>query len=971
MAPDERPVVTDIQANVAVMHTATDATSSTGTLSPDSHIQAFIRKLPAFAGAVAIAIGAVILAGFALGPGFLPTFMPGQVAVKANTAAGLIAGGIALLALQWARRRAAAVVVWTLASFNLVVSLATLLEYIIGLDLGLDQILFREATGLRGTTHPGRMAPQSALCFVLTAGALLLLTSQRRRHRLAAQLLGALGGIIGLLALLGYTFNITGLYDLGQHAWMAFPAALGFCSLAVGIAFATTDCGFMAPLAAHGGGGMMLRRMLPLAILVPWITGWLAAVGTRRGFYGGDTDDVLFAAALMIIFSAVLYANARALNRIDAERENTQEVLRRSSEQWQLTFDCMSEGLSYHDVDYNIVGSNAAFRKLVGDASPEGQKCYNAVHCTAGPHEDCPMQRTLRSGQSEESEIYEPHLGKHLLVRTDPVKNKAGNVFRVVHVVEDITARKKAEEHIRRFAAIVEQSFDAIFSADLNGCIISWNRAAEQIYGYSSAEAIGSSLSILCPPEASTEWMEIQSKVREGIRVENVERIRVRKDGDRFYASLTVSPMRDVAGNIVGCSAVARDITETKRAEAEIARRGAEAQRARAELSAVVDSMGEGLYQLDSDARVVFMNSACERMLGYTLEEIRGRKMHDVIHSMWPDGRSRAAQECPLVRVVKSGDSHHEDEDFFRRRDGSFFPVEYTSSPLIVGGKIAGAVLSFRDISERKRAEEERSRLLALERQARRELEIKKTEVEQLNTELEERVRTRTVELEVANKELEAFSYSVSHDLRAPLRSLDGFSHILLDEYAERLDEEGRDFLRRLRNASQNMGQLIDALLQLSRVTRSEMSREQVDLTAIARQIVEELKKTAPERQVDIHIAEGLVAKGDPRLVHVALLNLLGNAWKFTARREHAMIEFGLGQREGVPTFFVKDNGAGFDMNYGNKLFGAFQRLHTAAEFEGSGIGLATVQRIVRRHGGNVWAEGTPGQGATFYFTLA
>lgn len=453
--------------------------------------------------------------------------------------------------------------------------------------------------------------------------------------------------------------------------------------------------------------------------------------------------------------------------------------------------------------------------------------------------------------------------------------------------------------------------------------------------------------------------------------MQNAERIRVRKDGTVFHASLSLSAVRDSAGNITGCSAIVRDITDKKLAAAEIARRGAEAQRARAELDAVLDSMGEGLYQLDAEGRVVFMNEACERMIGYSMEEVHGRKMHDLIHSQWPDGRLRPAGECPLVQVIENGETHHQDEDSFRRKDGSFFPIEYTSSPLKVNGRIAGAVLSFRDISERKRAEEERSRLLLLERQARLEVEAKNAEIKKLNAELEDRVRQRTIELEVANKELEAFSYSVSHDLRAPLRSLDGFSHILLDEYRDSLNEEGQDFLRRLRAASQHMGQLIDSLLQLSRVSRSEISREPVDLSAAARQIIEELKRNSPERQVEVKIADGITAMADPRLTHVVLQNLLHNAWKFTAKREKARIEFGTTEKSGARVMFVRDNGAGFDMNYQNKLFGAFQRLHGASEFEGSGIGLATVQRVVRRHGGKVWAEGVPQQGAAFYFTLA
>ncbi len=324
----------------------------------------------------------------------------------------------------------------------------------------------------------------------------------------------------------------------------------------------------------------------------------------------------------------------------------------------------------------------------------------------------------------------------------------------------------------------------------------------------------------------------------------------------------------------------------------------------------------------------------------YAREELLGQD-HRIINS----GHHPKAFIRELWQTITSG-RVWKGELKNRAKDGTFYWVATSIVPFLdEHGKPAQYIAIRADITERKSVEEQ---------------------IVQLNAEL----RVHAAQLEAANKELESFAYSVSHDLRAPLRGMDGFSLALLEDYAGKLDATGQDYLRRIRAGAQRMGQLIDDLLSLSRVTRTEMALDRVDLTALARKVIAELQPQQAGRAVQWEVGDQLTGRGDTRFLQLVLENLLGNALKFTGKCEHARIEFGQQGQGAEQLFFVRDNGAGFDMAYASRLFGAFQRLHTPVEFPGTGIGLATVQRIIHRHGGRVWAEAQPAKGATFYFTL-
>ncbi|CAG0989483.1 two-component system, OmpR family, sensor histidine kinase VicK [Anaerolineae bacterium] len=344
---------------------------------------------------------------------------------------------------------------------------------------------------------------------------------------------------------------------------------------------------------------------------------------------------------------------------------------------------------------------------------------------------------------------------------------------------------------------------------------------------------------------------------------------------------------------------------------------------------------------LSSEGRILEFNPEAERVYGCKREEVLGQNYLNVF--LPAEIRKSVAKD---MKKVLKGEPTRGFENSIKSADGNVRFFLWNVDRLIdENGYPSGIVAIGQDITERKRYEEE--------------LRKQREYLEYLNS-----------KLTAVNKELETFSYSVSHDLRAPLRRIVGFCKALMEDSEDKLDTRGKDYLRRVREASEHMGQLIEDILNLSRITLSEIHYKTFDLSALAKMIARELQEMQPERQVEFVVTEGLIAKGDPRLLQIALQNLLNNAWKFTRKRPHAKIELGTTQCNGKPAYFVRDNGVGFNMDYANKLFGPFQRLHSTTDFEGTGIGLATVQRIIHRHGGHIWVEGAVDKGATFYFTL-
>lgn len=530
--------------------------------------------------------------------------------------------------------------------------------------------------------------------------------------------------------------------------------------------------------------------------------------------------DLISFSLILGIFLLLKKENSRRTryeNDLRTHQEHLHELvekrtneLKESRQHWVTTLSSIGDGVIAIDNDGDITFMNSAAEELTCQKLPEisGKPIGEVIHLISEQFNDSiqeSFKKILKEGIVTDFGKGAVLMGKEGIEMPvegtiAPIKGENNETTGAVIVFRDITERRKTEKTSARLAAIVEYSSNAIFSNTLDGIITSWNSGAQRIYGYTEEEVLGKHISIFLPPGKFEEMNENLLKVRMGESISNFETVRMRKSGEKFPVLLTISPIKDENGTILGSSAIASDITDRKS--------------------------------------------------------------------------------------------------------------------------------------------------------------------------LEEDLRRRAEELAAVNKELESFSYSVAHDLRNPLAAMRGLSEILSEEYGDRLDDEGRSYLSKVRISASQMNGLIDDMLSLSKVTRQEINRRDLNMSVMANEIIGELREADPDRNVGVVVAEDLHVSADEKLLKLALRNLLGNAWKFTALKQDSRIEFGSFLKEGKTVYFVKDNGAGFDPSKADKLFEPFKRLHSEKEFPGTGIGLPIVERVLRRHGGSIWAESEVGKGATFYFTL-
>ncbi|HAX78197.1 MAG TPA: hypothetical protein DCY88_20845 [Cyanobacteria bacterium UBA11372] len=668
------------------------------------------------------------------------------------------------------------------------------------------------------------------------------------------------------------------------------------------------------------------------------------------------------------------------------EQKATESALQESEARFKRLVDSNIIGAIVCDLEGNITQANDAFLTTVGRTREElqaGIVRWNEITPPEYSHIDQQALEELKAAG-----ICTPFEKEYLRADGSRVAVLIGAALvegypdTCVAFVLDISDRKQIEEAWRqsqeRLRTVLENMPVMLNALDEQGRFIVWNRECERITGYTSTEIVGNpnAWEMLYPNESYRNSMQTLCAQR-GNNYRNWEWEITCKDGTvKTIAWSNISQKFPIPGWEMW--AIGVDVTERQLAKAalqkdneeletKVAKRTAELwnahQRAERELierrkaeqelkkhAQVIDLANDTIAIRDLSNTITYWNTGAQKLYGWTKEEAIGENVHTLLQTHF------LVSSATIDRELRAS-GHWQGELIHTKRSGEKIIVasrwtlwhdEY--------GQPSGILEINNDITAQKRTE---------------------AEIKKLNEDLER----RNVELNAANKELEAFCYSVSHDLRSPLRSINGFSLALQEDYGEVLDEVGKDYLRRVCAATGRMGQLIDDLLSLSRITRSQMELASLDLSAIASSICSELQATQPQRQVEFHITPNIQVQGDAKLLRVALENLLGNAWKYTSKHNSARIEFGVlppGETSSIanapcptyPTYYVRDDGAGFDINYAQKLFAPFQRLHSITEFEGNGIGLATVQRIIHRHGGQIWASGEVEKGASFYFTL-
>ncbi|WP_462251331.1 sensor histidine kinase [Ferruginibacter sp.] len=622
-----------------------------------------------------------------------------------------------------------------------------------------------------------------------------------------------------------------------------------------------------------------------------------------------------------IILSGILIINTTvSLFRQKNKREIKEKEL-------EIVFNRINDGVISVDNDwrYTFLNDAALVAHPLGKEQTLGKKIWDVHPELQGTVFWNQYHEAMTTGKVTEIENYYAPMDTWFSVKAYPSVNGLTIFYK------DISEQKSLKARQDLFVSIVDSSNDAIISKTLVGIITSWNKGAEKTFGYSSAEVIGKHLSLIIPAHLQNEEKNITEKILKAEIVENYETQRTKKDGTIIYVSLTVSPIKDQLGNIIGASKIARDITHQKESEENLIK-------SEKIYKTIASSIpGSVICLLDAEFRYLLIEGDMLEHLGYSKEKLLGNKAADIL----------PAEIFEEVEIMFK--KTFEGENITRETSVNGYDVVSRYIPLRDdNNKVYSIMIVAIDVTKLKNAQRD---------------------VAELNRSLEEKIKDRTEELNRSNEELESFSYSVSHDLRAPLRAVNGYARILEEDYNKLFDKEGKRLLGEVQYNAKKMGILIDDLLAFSKLGRKEIETTVIDMNKLTEQALNEINQTIVHT-AEIKIENLITAEADYTLMLHVMINLIGNAIKYSSKKEKPLIEIRSKSENSKVIYTVSDNGAGFDMEYEHKLFGVFQRLHSAEEFSGTGVGLAIVQRIIQKHKGKIWAQGEVEKGAAFHFTL-
>lgn len=768
----------------------------------DSALAARLQTFSIFAAAAVCLLALLVLAGWYSGLGALKSFIPGAVAMNPITAMLLTLSAVTLYRIRSGRKAGLhRQITIVCSSIILLEGALRLAQYLFDWQVGLDRILFSERLG------SNQIAPNTAFTFGFVGLSFLLIDSRRRLLQRVQTLFITVVLGIALMAIMGYVFGSSYFYGIGSHIPMALPTAIAFAILSLGILCARPDQEPAVSLRSDTAGAAMMRRLLPAAVLVPFLLGWLMLKGEKAALYDYAFGIALFALSIMIFFSWFITKNASLLHRA--------ELARRSIEQERDRFFTVSLDM------FCIAGFDGYFKRL--------------------------------------------------------------------------------------------------------------SRSWENALGFTIAELKSKPfLEFIHPDDRQTTQKEA-AKIQGGQTTISFENRYLTKDGTYKWLLWNAVPLLEQKQ----IYAIARDITHRKQMEDEL-------RATNAFLDSVVENIPDMIFVKDAlNLRFVRFNKAAEELLGYSRQELLGKNVYD----LFPAGEADFFTNSD--RAVLQGRSVVDIAEAPVHARGKGIRILHTKKIPIIdpAGRRLFLLGISEDITERKKAEEE---------------------IRSLN----EQLQAKLAELTILNHDLESFSYSVSHDLRSPIRHIDGFTGLLKKNIDSLLDEKNRRYLNLILESTARMGKLIDDLLLFSQMGRSEFRKTAVSMESLVKEVLRNLEQDCQDRNINWKIGDLPKIEGDAALLRQVWTNLISNALKYTSTKDHTCIEIGSTIEDHRTTYYVKDNGVGFDMKYIDKLFGVFQRLHSSEEFEGTGIGLASVRRIIQRHGGQTWAEGFPGAGAIVYFSI-